>query len=129
MLGKKVLNAGYSVIIDAGFLQLWQRQMFRQLARERNVGFTILDLQAPIEELRQRITDRWKKHKDPSEATIEVLELQLSKHQPLTSEERCHRIVIESPGENTFEIMRKINASSRRQLFSDQNNQPDHKWS
>ena len=129
MLGESVLKAGYSVIIDAGFLQQWQRCMFQQLARKLSVQFTILDLQVPIEELRRRVTDRWEKQKDPSEATIEILELQLNKHQPLTSAERCHRIVVESSSENLLEMIHKINAGRRRQLFSEHHSQLNHKRS
>ena len=115
MLAKKVLSAGYSVIIDAGFLQRWQRHMFQQLAEELDVEFAILELQAPVGELRRRVTDRWEKRRDASEATIEVLEMQLKQHQPLTSRERGHLIEIESSADSNLEFLNKIDTGRRLQ--------------
>lgn len=116
---EKVLKAGYSVVIDAGFLQQWQRRMFQKLARELDVEFAILDLRAPVQELRQRITDRWEKNNDPSEATLEILELQLSKQQPLTLEELACSITIEPSTQDMPDIMEKINANRQTRPFSD----------
>ena len=103
-LCETVIKAGYSVIIDAGFLQKWQRSIFQHLAQVHNLKFVILDLQVPVEELRRRVEDRWRKHNDPSEANLDVLESQLCKHTLLTSDEQVHSITIESIDKNFREI-------------------------
>ena len=60
------------------------REVFRQLAADKNVSFTILDFVAPPEILRQRIRQRTG---DASDADLEVLQQQLANLKPLTESE------------------------------------------
>ena len=87
-LASEILNAGFSVIVDATFLKKQQRQLFKDLAFKQQVKFMILDLQASIEELTQRIKKRQNIGIDVSEATLEVLQQQLIEAEPLSDDEQ-----------------------------------------
>ncbi len=82
-----LLCAGWSVLVDAAFLKLADRQSFRDLASAMGVQFSLLAPQASPEQLRQRILTRSAVGKDESEATLEVLALQMQVLEPLTPEE------------------------------------------
>jgi predicted kinase len=97
---KTIIQAGFSVIIDASFLKNDQRNLFRELAVDCNVQFIILDVQASDEELNYRIVHR---QNDASEATIEVLNHQLCSAEALTTEELTSVITVDTKAANTFE--------------------------
>ncbi len=78
-LAAAALDAGWPVIVDAAFLRRAEREEFRALAAARGAAFEILATDAPVEELRRRITAR---HDDASEATLAVLERQLGWFEP-----------------------------------------------
>jgi predicted kinase len=69
------------------FLRQVQRQPFYDLACRLGVPFLILDFQAPEVVLRERIEWRLAAGADPSEANLEVLEMQLKGQEPLTAGE------------------------------------------
>ncbi|NOS96479.1 MAG: AAA family ATPase [Methylotenera sp.] len=87
-LTEGLLNAGWSVIVDAAFLKHAERADFHALATKTGTKFHILAPQASLEQLRLRISDRLKKGHDASEATIDVLEQQLTFIEPLDESER-----------------------------------------
>lgn len=78
------LQAGFPIIVDATFLKRQDRESFTQLAQELGVEFSIVDCDAPYEVLCERIRTRTD---DPSEADINVLNLQMKNHDPLTTDE------------------------------------------
>ena len=82
-----LLQAGWSVIVDATFLRRTDRDTFRALAREMRVPFSILAPQATPEQLRARILARAAQGRDASEATLEVLAQQLRTLEPLSADE------------------------------------------
>ena len=84
-----LLFAGWPVIVDAAFLERWQRDLFRGVARRRGVSFLILDIKADINILRGRISQRIEQGKDASEANLEVLQNQIKTAQPLEEDELC----------------------------------------
>jgi hypothetical protein len=90
-LARMVVAAGYTAIVDAAFLQRWQRDLLRDVAVDLNVPFTIADCSAPEPVLRERVMKRLERGRDPSEATIDVLEHQLAHADPLSSEELALR--------------------------------------
>ena len=90
-LAASIINAGYSVIIDAAFLKYKQRQVFQQLAEHLNISFVILEILASAETLRQRIKQR---KNDISDADLNVLNHQLESHQPLHQDEQTKMISI-----------------------------------
>jgi hypothetical protein len=90
-LARTVVAAGYTAIVDAAFLQRWQRDLLRDVAVNLNVPFTIADCSAPEPVLRERVMRRIERGRDASEATIDVLEHQLAHADPLSSEELALR--------------------------------------
>lgn len=86
-LAKTVLDANYSVLVDATFLKFKHRQLFRRIAVDRQVAFYILKFDADTETLRRRIAFRLRHTRDQSEATQVVLEQQLQQIEPLNSAE------------------------------------------
>jgi aminoglycoside phosphotransferase family enzyme/predicted kinase len=87
-LAQGALIAGWSVIVDAAFLQRAQRDRFRALASGMNLPFAILACEASPDELRRRLRAR---RNDASEATVEVLESQMKWADGLTDEEKLLR--------------------------------------
>ncbi len=81
---QELLRAGFTVIVDAAFLKLDERQTFHQLAQSMSVPFAIASLQAPDATLRERIQQR---SGDASEADAKVLEMLQTKQQPLAPHE------------------------------------------
>ena len=83
-----MLDAGWSVIADAAFLERWQRDLVAEPARLRHIPVIVLDFRASEATLRRRVTSRAGAGTDPSEATLAVLEHQLRCRQPLGRDER-----------------------------------------
>jgi hypothetical protein len=92
-LAAVVLDAGYTVIVDAACLRRVQRDRFYQLAMERNVPCLLLALEAPAEELRQRIRSRTR---GASDADLSVLEHQLAAWRPLDEDEKEFALVVDT---------------------------------
>jgi aminoglycoside phosphotransferase family enzyme/predicted kinase len=88
-----LLDAGFTVIIDAAFLKFEQRQPFMQLAGEKCVPFIILEFTASADTLRERI--RARAH-DVSDADLSVLEHQLASTRPLSDEELRYNITVDT---------------------------------
>jgi len=85
-LARDLLAAGWPVIVDAAFLKREERASFHALADELGVGFQILLAEAPAAELRRRLVAR---SGDASEATVAVLERQLTWFEALDDDERA----------------------------------------
>ncbi|MCP4338641.1 MAG: AAA family ATPase [Desulfobulbaceae bacterium] len=92
-LAAQILDAGYSVIVDAVFLNYAEREQFRKLAESRQVSFVILECHADAEILRQRIVQR---KKGVSDADLEILAMQCSKWQPLHKDEHINTVPIDT---------------------------------
>lgn len=86
-LASELLAAGWSVIVDAAFLERSRRNAFRALAERLGVAFFIVAPQATPAQLRARVTGRREKGHDASEATLAVLERQLAQVEPLSADE------------------------------------------
>lgn len=85
-----LLRAGWSVIVDAAFLKRADRDSFYTLAGEAGAAFGILAPQATPELLRERVHARRNLGRDASEATLDVLEQQMRRIEPLAAEEQHH---------------------------------------
>lgn len=107
-LAANTVAAGYPAIVDATCLKRWQRDTFRRLADKLGVPCIILDCQAPLERLRQRIVDRAKAGGDASEATLAVLERQLRDAEPLSEEEQALSVVFDGLAANLDEPLEQI---------------------
>lgn len=86
-----VIDAGYSVIVDATFQEAGHRKKFRDLAIAKEVPFVILGFTASMDTLRHRIEAR---KQDISDAGLSVLEHQYANWQPLSKEEKPFAIEI-----------------------------------
>jgi len=106
-LAAQVIDAGYSVLIDAAFLQHKQRKVFQQLASRLGVSYIILAVTAPPEVLRQRIIER---KNDISEANLSVLEHQLTNCKPPRDDEKSMTINVNN--EYKIDIEKLKNAIS-----------------
>ena len=83
----QLLQAGWSVVVDATFLKHADRASFQSLAQAQGARFGIIAPQATPEQLRRRIVARNAQGSDASEATLAVLEQQLLSVESLTAEE------------------------------------------
>jgi aminoglycoside phosphotransferase family enzyme/predicted kinase len=95
-LAKTILSAGYSVIVDACFLQSTVRDRFRNLAQDQSVSFVILEFQAKENVLKQRIMSRSNDKNEPSEADLNVLSHQLKTYEPLDMNENVYAITVDT---------------------------------
>jgi aminoglycoside phosphotransferase family enzyme/predicted kinase len=95
-LSRTVVEAGFTAIVDATFLDYAQRARFRELAERLGAPFVILDVHAGESTLRQRVIDRARAGADPSEATVEVLEQQLALREPLSAVEQASAVRIDT---------------------------------
>ena len=84
---------GFSVIVDAAFLNHGKRAPFQKLAADHAVPYLILKLNAPDELLRERIRQRVN---DVSDAGLDVLEHQLLNQQPLHEDETSAVITVDT---------------------------------
>ncbi|MDP2248030.1 MAG: AAA family ATPase [Nitrosomonadales bacterium] len=102
-MAEAVLSAGFSVIVDAAFLQAEQRAMFHALAAAQNTPISILSFKASTTVLGNRIQRRQSQQHDASEATIEILQQQIASAISLTEEESCRTILIDTEQEDAHE--------------------------
>lgn len=86
-LAELIISAGYSVIVDAAFLQADQRALFKALAERLKVPFTIAACELTSKDREKRLALRQDNSSEISEATLEVMRAQQEKLEPLTNEE------------------------------------------
>ena len=87
------LQGGVSTIVDAAALRRTDRELFRNLAAAMRVPFTIVSCDAARGVLAERILRRQRAAADPSDAGVDVLDVQLASMEPLGEAER--RYVVE----------------------------------
>ena len=100
-LAEEILDAGYTVIVDATFLKKAQRQPFQNLASRKHIPYFILDVVASKSIMKDRVSQREKNQLDASEATVTVLEDQL-RHQELFTVKELP-FVVRIQNEETFD--------------------------
>ena len=83
------LRSGFSVILDATFLDHAPRARARALAESLGVGFVIIDLPVEVPTLRERVRLRTARADDASDADLAVLESQLGHARPLRPDEQA----------------------------------------
>lgn len=102
-LAVPVLDAGFSVILDATFLRRAARDAVRRLALERQVPCIVLDFDADAALLRERVRQRAACGGDASEANETVLAAQMDSAEPLQPDEmaavfRCRLLAPSAEG-------------------------------
>lgn len=113
-LAQCAAESGMPVVVDATFLKRAQRDGFRRLARAMSLPFLILDCQAPVHILRERVASRAKTGEDASEATGAVLETQMQAAEPLSDEERDFSVRIDSRSPEQAGILTEIRSRLKR---------------
>jgi uncharacterized protein len=96
-----LLRGGDNVIVDATFIEHARRNAFLTLARQLEAKVCIVYCKAPVAALRARLTSRAAAGADPSEATLDVLELQLSRFEPPCAPEPVIEVATDSPLDNS----------------------------
>ena len=91
-----LLQAGYTTIIDATFLQQSKRQQFIEKAHAVNAKIIIVDVTADQEVLEKRLDNR-NQDISISDANVDVLHMQQQHHEPLTTEELKYTIPAVAP--------------------------------
>ena len=94
------LGAGWPVVVDAAFLRRSERRQFSALAASLALPFSIVDCQAALPLLRQRVEQRSLQQAsgvaDASEADVAVLEHLIHADEPLDEAERAVAIVVDA---------------------------------
>ena len=103
------LKAGFHTIVDASFLRLEQRFRFRALAKRLESPLIVLDCDAPIATLQQRVKNRFDEGSNASEATLQVLDHQRTVQEPLTADEQPYAIRVDTDQPTDLEaLIRRI---------------------
>ena len=87
-LARVAIAAGWPTIVDAAFLRHEERERFAALAAELGVPFAIVDCEAALPLLRQRVVARQASGSDASEADVAVLERLVDVDEPLDAIEK-----------------------------------------
>ncbi len=93
---QRLLQAGFSVIVDATFLRQAQRRIFIDLAASLQTPLLILDCRASDQVLQERVQRRAVRGEDASQADLQVLALQQQSQEPLSPEEAALSMSIDS---------------------------------
>ena len=91
-----MLQSGYTVLVDASFLDPAMRAPFLALAQELGVVCRILAFEAPLAVLRERVRARQQAGGDPSEADEAVLLAQWAARQPFSAAEQGHVLRVDT---------------------------------
>ncbi len=114
-LAEIILDAGYSVIVDATFLNNSYIKQFKMIAESKQVPFLILEFSASEQTLRQRIINR---KQGASDADLAVLEHQLKQRQNLSDKEKENAIEINTEEPVDFEnLMKNIQTCAGSKLI------------
>lgn len=90
------IDGGFTVIVDATFLQGTHRAMFAALAHRRGCRFLIVSCVADTATLERRLQARSADGQDPSEATLAVLHHQLRTREPLDAREQLQEVEVDT---------------------------------
>lgn len=99
-LADDALAGGFDVIIDATFLKRATRELFRRLAVRNRVPIDVIQCEAPVSVLRERIKEREHAGQDASEADLAVLEWQLREREPIHPGETFRVTRIDTKADN-----------------------------
>ena len=95
-LARTALLAGFTVLVDAAFLERDKRLVFCRLAQRCHVAFLLLHVSAPLALLQSRLAERAASGHDPSDADHAVLAGQMARFGPqgLLAEELGNAVVV-----------------------------------
>ncbi|MCY1558830.1 AAA domain protein [compost metagenome] len=96
-LAAGILRAGYPVVLDATYLKSAQRAAAWEIAENTGAPFLILDCQAPYSVIASWLSQRQSEGRDPSDATLEVIQAQQASREPLSEAELPHSKRVDTP--------------------------------
>jgi len=99
-IAEALLRGGDNVIVDATFIENARRAAFLARARQLGVKACVVYCKASVDTLRARIRARASAGGDPSEATQDVLDAQLSQFEPPCAPEPVIEVATDSPLDN-----------------------------
>jgi len=105
-LAEQLLDAGFSVIVDATFLKRRQRKEFEKLADIKNINYRIFHCYAPGSVMQNRLIQRNKQNKDASDADITVLQHQIEQDEDFSTEEKTQLVEINTEEKITKETLK-----------------------
>jgi len=98
-LARVIVAAGFPVIVDAAFVLLAEREIFRALAKELGVPFVIASVQTEAALLEKRLAIRSRQRSDASEADISVVQKLQAVQEPLFDQERADSVIFSNNGD------------------------------
>lgn len=101
-LVRTIIEAGFSVVVDATFLHANERNRFRTLAEKLGIPFRIVSCQASEEELQARVASREAESQDASDAGISILQKQLQIETGLDEEPPDELITVDTASEESI---------------------------
>jgi aminoglycoside phosphotransferase family enzyme/predicted kinase len=107
-LGRTVLDAGFPLILDAAFLQRWQRALAFELARTCGIPAVIVACHAAVPALYARVAARATAAIDASDAGAAVLTHQLADAEALTAEELAASMALDSAAPELSAAVRAV---------------------
>lgn len=100
-----ILEAGFPVIVDAACLKVWQRTLFRDLAKRLGAPSIVCDVTAQPDTMRIRLVARQSSGADPSDADSLVMQRQLSEREAFTAEELPDTVTINTETSEWMETL------------------------
>ena len=104
-IARELIESGFSVLVDATFLEHRRRAAFLALAQTMNCPYRILEMQAPMHLLRERLRARGLAGGDASDADIDVLSLQIANDESLTEVEHQYAVFLNSEAPMQIEVV------------------------
>ncbi len=105
---RQVLDAGYSVIVDAVFLHQARRSCFTRLAADLGIKFSILSCVADASAVADRLDRRAARGDDASEAGYQQYLDQLRAQDPLSAGERASTLEIDTTRDTVYREVEKF---------------------
>lgn len=91
-----MLRAGISVVVDATFIRLRGRALYRQMAEREGIPMRIISCHCDQNLIEARLKRRAEEGSDPSDADIEVMRRQLAILHPITAEEQLLTLEVDT---------------------------------
>jgi len=106
-----MLRAGYSVVVDATFIQQRTRNAYVELASNLDVPMRVISCHCEQNLIEARLKRRQEEGRDPSDADVEVMHEQLSLMQPLSSDEQLMNLPVDTRDDEAIEqLMAQLRA-------------------
>lgn len=100
---RAMLRAGISVVVDATFIRLRGRHLFRQMAAKEQVDVRIISCHCDQNLIEARLKRRAEEGTDPSDADVEVMLRQQELLHPITAEESLVTLDVDTRDDEAIE--------------------------